>query len=364
MHRSGTSAVAGSLEILGGHVPQRRVPAEEGNPKGHFEPVDVVEQNNALLAKLGRRWSDFSPVTLPQPEESQHDVATLARILEEAYPEDGLAVVKDPRLSAAFPLWLAAAERLGSTVTCLIPIRAPAASAMSLKRRDGMPLSHGIALWLRAMFDSELHTRGLARAFLDPDALIVDPVAELDRISMRLGQPWPIAPGDCRDALVGFLDKSLLHGSQSVDDPLLRFATQVLDCFQQMQAGSSGDRLQQELDRLRAQFDMFSASLEDWMSHAEALAEGTAIDPDSELAVLAAKREQRFAELESEVARVSKQFEMIEAERDRAVRVIEEIRKDRDHNLQQAEAALRERDIALSVIADLQKDLDQSRKRK
>ena len=38
MHRSGTSALAGVLGLLGARLPARQLPANFANPKGYFEP--------------------------------------------------------------------------------------------------------------------------------------------------------------------------------------------------------------------------------------------------------------------------------------------------------------------------------------
>ena len=59
--RSGTSSLAGSLKILGLHVPQPEVPASPRNPKGHFEPHWVIRFHKRLLREALTRPSDGSP---------------------------------------------------------------------------------------------------------------------------------------------------------------------------------------------------------------------------------------------------------------------------------------------------------------
>ena len=39
MHRSGTSAVAEALSILGAQLPARLMPPQSDNPRGFFEPI-------------------------------------------------------------------------------------------------------------------------------------------------------------------------------------------------------------------------------------------------------------------------------------------------------------------------------------
>ena len=59
--RSGTSSLAGSLKLLGWHVPQPEVPASERNAKGHFEPRWVIEFHKRLMRGALVRPSDGSP---------------------------------------------------------------------------------------------------------------------------------------------------------------------------------------------------------------------------------------------------------------------------------------------------------------
>ena len=59
--RSGTSSLAGSLKLLGWHVPQPEVPASPRNAKGHFEPRWVIEFHKRLMRGALVRPSDGSP---------------------------------------------------------------------------------------------------------------------------------------------------------------------------------------------------------------------------------------------------------------------------------------------------------------
>src|SRR6478752_4837093 len=59
--RSGTSSVAGTLKLLGWHVPQPEIPASDRNQKGHFEPRWVIEFHKRLMRGAMVRPSDGSP---------------------------------------------------------------------------------------------------------------------------------------------------------------------------------------------------------------------------------------------------------------------------------------------------------------
>ncbi|MBU1802133.1 MAG: hypothetical protein KKA97_07855 [Actinobacteria bacterium] len=59
--RSGTSTMAGLMQILGLHVPRPEVPADASNPKGFSEPQWVVDHHDRLLAEANVQVSDARP---------------------------------------------------------------------------------------------------------------------------------------------------------------------------------------------------------------------------------------------------------------------------------------------------------------
>ncbi len=64
MHRSGTSALAGALSILGVDVGQDLLPARTGeNDLGFFELKQVHSFHEHLLLSGGRTWDTPSPLT-------------------------------------------------------------------------------------------------------------------------------------------------------------------------------------------------------------------------------------------------------------------------------------------------------------
>ena len=49
--RSGTSTIAGALSMLGLHLPEPQVPADDTNPRGFYESQWVVDFHKALLRR-------------------------------------------------------------------------------------------------------------------------------------------------------------------------------------------------------------------------------------------------------------------------------------------------------------------------
>jgi len=63
MHRSGTSAFTGVLNILGVELGSNLMEPTKENPRGYFEKRAVMEINDEILNILGSSWDDdfFSP---------------------------------------------------------------------------------------------------------------------------------------------------------------------------------------------------------------------------------------------------------------------------------------------------------------
>ena len=59
MHRSGTSALAGSLALTGVALGDDLLPANEGNVTGYWEHRRLIALNERVLASLGATWHDI-----------------------------------------------------------------------------------------------------------------------------------------------------------------------------------------------------------------------------------------------------------------------------------------------------------------
>jgi hypothetical protein len=129
MHRSATSAFAGSLGILGAGMPQRMPEPNPTNPRGFFEPGMVQQANDQFLAGMGRRWNDCRPVMLPRDDTLRAAEDDCAKLLGTEFGPDWLVALKDPRVSLLAPIWEAAAERSGASSCYVVMLRNPVASA-------------------------------------------------------------------------------------------------------------------------------------------------------------------------------------------------------------------------------------------
>jgi hypothetical protein len=71
MHRSGTSAIAGSLGFLGYETSKNLMAPTKYNAKGYFENMSIFALNERILEAGGARWDlveDFSIDNIPNQE--------------------------------------------------------------------------------------------------------------------------------------------------------------------------------------------------------------------------------------------------------------------------------------------------------
>jgi GT2 family glycosyltransferase len=148
MHRSGTSAVARVVNLLG--VPTTSaadlMPGDEGNAFGYWESVLLSRRDEELLQSVSSSWA-----TPPYPFDVQRlagDPEQLAagRQALEQVASGSSWVWKDPRICLLLPFWRAA---LTVSPAIVLVHRDPTEVAHSVQRRHGLSLPHALALWER-----------------------------------------------------------------------------------------------------------------------------------------------------------------------------------------------------------------------
>lgn len=222
MHRAGTSTVARALAVLGFDLGPRLMSADvRMNARGFFEDMDIVAQDDALLARLGADWKTVALLADADLEAASFaDAAAAARnLLAARVAPTGRFACKDPRMPRVLPFWQRRIRELGLADGYVIAVRHPAAVVASLTARDGLDARRSAWLWLIHLACSLAYTRGRPRIVVDYDRLLAAPGRELARIAAGLGLA---APGDDDPALVefrdGFLTTDLRHAHFASDD--------------------------------------------------------------------------------------------------------------------------------------------------
>lgn len=272
--RSGTSSLAGSLSLLGLHVPQPEVPASPRNPKGHFEPRWVIEFHKRHLLAARVRPSDSAPEAQARVDAVLADgsgAEELAAWLGEQ--QEPRIVIKDPHAHWFLATWREVAERTGRDLRLLTPLRHPAEVVGSQERTwghrrdEGMRLlkeTSNVAGWLNVALVTERGGRGAARAFLFYTDLIGDWRESLGRVSEQLALDLPVPARGQPHGLDDFLDTGLRNSRLSFDDitvpaRLQELAARAWSAFETLAVRPEYGAALAELDRIRREYDVLYA---------------------------------------------------------------------------------------------------------
>lgn len=176
MHRSGTSALARVINLLGAKLPEDLMVAGEGNEIGHWESQSIADFNDELLATAGSRWNDWLPFNNSWNRSIEYPsfLASARDLLEAEYRKSPLFVLKDPRICRLAGFWLQVIESLDIRPVIVLPQRNPIEVSASLAARDGSQMGFGLLLWLRHVLDAEAATRGKSRCFVSYEQLLAD----------------------------------------------------------------------------------------------------------------------------------------------------------------------------------------------
>ncbi|WFB35316.1 glycosyltransferase [Kiritimatiellota bacterium B12222] len=236
MHRSGSSAMAGALDLLGLDCgnPESLIVAKEDNPLGFWEQEPLQFLNDRLLRTLGRKWDTFAPLSDEEfCQLKSCSAGEMRTLFQEIFDGHPYIVWKDPRNLLLFPLWKAVLEEEGYQVKVVLGIRHPAAVAQSLERRNGIPMIKAVAMWMGYHARVAEIVEGNECSVVDYDRLLEDWQAELHRVFHELALPWPEDVPDA--ALDAFFRQDLRHNSsQALDVTALPFGMPVESLYREM----------------------------------------------------------------------------------------------------------------------------------
>ncbi len=213
MHRSGTSLITKSIELLGYSLGDNLMPAGVDNPKGFWEDLDIVQFNDKLLAHNQMSWDsplDSSPGVFTK--DLQQEALTL---LESKFLNTNRFIIKDPRMSLLLDFWSRCFVEADISVYYLTVYRQPLDIAASLHARNGIEVEHGLLLTYR-------YNRALM-TFLGDSVFVVgyrqfleNPLRELSRIAGRIGS---VLDNEAAGFFIkDFIDPSISHHEFTDED--------------------------------------------------------------------------------------------------------------------------------------------------
>jgi hypothetical protein len=228
MHRSGTSLLTRTLNLLGLHLGSNKALATQPasyNAKGHWEHEEFTWIGNSLLQRYGGSWHD--PPSFPAAWERSatlDDLKDKARrlILSEFGSVDQWGW-KDPRTCITLPFW----QQLLPNMRYVICLRNPVDVCHSLANRDGFSAQKSSFLWFTYVCSALSYTQGKRRLVLFYEDLLDDHLPQLHRLAEFLGQSEKARSRDVQNAVRNFVDKDLQHYRTRLNHSVLGLRMEV-----------------------------------------------------------------------------------------------------------------------------------------
>ncbi len=214
MHRSGSSVATRLLNMMGAYFgpEESSTGASHENPKGFWERRDIRNMNDEILRSAGADWDKLGDFDLESiPDQALDRFSSKIKALVGDLDAHRPWVVKEPRLCLLFPLWR---EHLELPI-CVLVHRCPVSVARSLKKRNGIPLPVGLALWERYVAESFVASAGLPRVVVTYEEIMSDPMKTTERLYQQLTNMEVSglrSPG--RREINAFLESKLNHHSK------------------------------------------------------------------------------------------------------------------------------------------------------
>jgi hypothetical protein len=214
MHRSGTSALARGLQMLGVHLGNDFLSPQSDNPTGYWEDRNIYELNERLLAAFGLKWEDVALIDDGRWEEPEVETlrSEAVEYIRSKFMDHPLWGFKDPRTIRLLPFWRSVLHSLDVEASYLLVIRNPRSVANSLMRRHGMDAVTAHLLWLVYVVPNLSKIADRPFIVADYDIVMAEPRQQLERIARGLKLPLNNASKAGIEEFAGnFLDPSLRH---------------------------------------------------------------------------------------------------------------------------------------------------------
>lgn len=222
MHRSGTSMVSRSLNLLGVNLGEENKLVAKGrhNQKGFWEYRKITRTQESLLKVFGHNWYTAKP--LPKrwcnKLEIQPIRGQLKEIVEADFQDSMLWGWKDPRNSLTLPMWQQILPELNIDLSYVIAVRNPIDVAASLEVRNNFTFEHSLKLWGLYTISALIGTYGEKRVIVLYDDFLADWEDELKNISEKLTIPWPKNEEQLKQSMNEFVTKDLQHNKSTLRD--------------------------------------------------------------------------------------------------------------------------------------------------
>lgn len=221
MHRSGTSAIARSINLLGVYLGESEnlLSAQEDNPHGFWEHLNIIDIQNRILWELGVSWD--TPVPLEELWWKNPEMIPfrneIKQFISQQMISQNLWAWKDPRTCLLLPLWLDILQELGVEVNFVISIRNPLDIANSLLKRNNIPIQKSLGIWMNYMISVARWTANSKCILVSYDEFLDDWHQQLFNLSQQLNLPWPENELEFKETMQKFINPQFRHSYSSND---------------------------------------------------------------------------------------------------------------------------------------------------
>ena len=267
VHRSGTSALARSLQVLGIGLGDNLHSAGLDNPKGFWEDRDCVAINEELLNRVGSEYDHLGLAwnfNVDEPAISDLYLQAIQLVSQSISKNKGIWGVKDPRICRLLGFWNKVFDACGCDVSYIISLRDPISVAESLQKRNNIYPEKSFFLWLQHIDPAILDSRDKTRIVVNYDYLIDAPEKQLVRIANCLNIPFEEKNNELlNDFLAGFLDNKLRHSSYSLSQISAdnRIPYDTLKAYKLLMRVAQ-DEISIDSDEIQSSFEQFQYNLQ------------------------------------------------------------------------------------------------------
>jgi len=270
MHRTGTSAIARTVNLLGADIATDLIAPGADNIRGYWESNGIVQIHEQLLDDLGSSSADPLPLADDWITTSSARLARerLTELIQSEFAASSLFVVKDPRISKLLPLWVDLLEAIEVDIVFVLPFRNPLEVAASLETRDQMPLASSLLLYVSSYLKAEMASRGYPRFFVSYAHVVSDWRILESRLRLILGSRLPRLDERRALEISGYLAPDLRHHHHDRADLARRIGIPAIvadlyDLLSEAEAGGNDAVLARAFDELSRSADGMAALFRD-----------------------------------------------------------------------------------------------------
>jgi hypothetical protein len=225
MHRSGTSMLGGLLHKSAGYiVGGPLIGSSFDNEMGFFERIDIVLQNDEFMIKQNIIWA--ANVLYYDWKQALKDKESGEVTFKEGNrglpflnnPNNAPWMQKDPRMCITLKTWL---KLMNNEPAIVFTYRHPLEVALSInKREDSIAVESGLRLWIVYNMRAIQNSRGLCIVRSSNDAILADPLHEVQRITDELTSKCDVPPPPNRltqEEINKLIDPKLQHNKKKAN---------------------------------------------------------------------------------------------------------------------------------------------------